>query len=175
MSCNFAWPSDPPKLQKLCCWFCRNQFWLSSGIVFTDNFQISGRGLNLDSNLNSAAWANDLCALIFESEIPKNKCSLNSWSVQGGCKNWRQSSNKLQEVWTSASSCPGHSSKDPCRCMSLEIFSYMAIFFFVFSKLQMNLLSYIWIQILWSQNKIHIHELTYEIRDVLQGEVTYMN
>ena len=46
--------------QKLCHWFCRQNILFSSGIAFGSNCQISSRGLNLDSNLNSASWPKKL-------------------------------------------------------------------------------------------------------------------
>ena len=46
--------------QKLSHWFCRQNILFSSGIAFGSNCQISSRGLNLDSNLNSASWPKKL-------------------------------------------------------------------------------------------------------------------
>ena len=43
----------PPELDH---WFCSQNFLLSSGIALGNNCQMTCRGLNLDSNLNSAAW-----------------------------------------------------------------------------------------------------------------------
>ena len=40
--------------QELGIWFCSQNLRLSSGIAFGSNCQMIGRGLNLDSNLNSA-------------------------------------------------------------------------------------------------------------------------
>ena len=42
--------------QELSHWFCSPSLWLSSGIAFRSDCQVTGRGQNLDSNLNSAAW-----------------------------------------------------------------------------------------------------------------------
>ena len=41
--------------QELGHWFC-SQKWLSSGIALKSDCQMTGRGSNLDSNLNSAPW-----------------------------------------------------------------------------------------------------------------------
>ena len=51
-------------------WFCRQNLQLSSGIAFGSDCQMIGRGSNLDSNLNSAAWPTG-CRGFTCSEIPK--------------------------------------------------------------------------------------------------------
>ena len=54
--------SNPPKLcwslapQELGHWFCSQNLRLSSRIAFGSDFQMTGKGSNLDSNLNSAAY-----------------------------------------------------------------------------------------------------------------------
>ena len=50
-SCARAWP------QELSHWFCSQNLWLSSGIAYRSDCQMTGRGLNLDSILNSASWS----------------------------------------------------------------------------------------------------------------------
>ena len=59
--CVCARPSDPPKLcrsaaQRAWPLILQSKLRLSSGIAFGSDCQMTRRGLNLDSNLNSAAW-----------------------------------------------------------------------------------------------------------------------
>ena len=51
-------------------WFCSQNLLLSSGIAFRSDCQMTGRGSNLDSNLNSAAWPTGCKGLIC-SKVPK--------------------------------------------------------------------------------------------------------
>ena len=61
----FTRSSDPPKLCRSAAprarqswhWFCSQNLRLSSGTEFGSNCQMSDRGSNLNSNLNSAAWS----------------------------------------------------------------------------------------------------------------------
>ena len=53
--------SNPPMLcrsaaPELCHWFCIQNVLLSFGKALGSNYQMTDRGFNLDSNLNSAAW-----------------------------------------------------------------------------------------------------------------------
>ena len=45
------------KSSQLCHWFCSQNLWLSPGKTFRSNCQMTCRCKNVDSNLNSAAWA----------------------------------------------------------------------------------------------------------------------
>ena len=59
--CVCARPSNRPSCagarpQELGRWFCPLNLRLSSGTAFGSDCQMTGRGSNLDSNLNSAAW-----------------------------------------------------------------------------------------------------------------------
>ena len=42
--------------KELSTWFCSQNLWFSSGIAYWSDCQMTGRGLNLDSNLNSTTW-----------------------------------------------------------------------------------------------------------------------
>ena len=42
--------------QKLCHWIFSQSLWLSSWIAFWSDCHMTGRGLNLDSNMNFASW-----------------------------------------------------------------------------------------------------------------------
>ena len=63
-SCSGAQP------QELVHWFSSQNLRLSSGIAFGSDFQMTGRGSNLDSNLNSAAWPTG-CKGFICSEVQK--------------------------------------------------------------------------------------------------------
>ena len=72
-----VWPAQGPKLcwsaaQELCHWFCSQNLMLqlSSGIAFVSDWQMTDRGLNLDSTLNSAAWPT-CCKGSICSEVPE--------------------------------------------------------------------------------------------------------
>ena len=52
-------------------WFCSRNFQLSSEITSGSDCKITSRGLNLDSNLNSAAWLTG-CKGFISSEVPKS-------------------------------------------------------------------------------------------------------
>ena len=60
--CVCAVPSDQPK--SLAIDFCSQNLLLSSGIAFRSDCQMTGRGSNLDSNLNSAFWPTSCMALM---------------------------------------------------------------------------------------------------------------
>ena len=70
-SCKFQWKSisnivtghmfvlavqTTCSVQELGHWFCIQNLWLSSGIAWRSDCQMTGRGWNLDSNLTYAAW-----------------------------------------------------------------------------------------------------------------------
>ena len=56
--------------QEICIWFCSQNLLLFSGTAFGDDCHMTGRGLNLDSNLNSATWPTGWKGFI-SSEVPK--------------------------------------------------------------------------------------------------------
>ena len=56
--------------QEFCNWLCCQNLWLSSGIAFGSDCQMTSRGLNLDSNLNSSAWPTG-CKGFICSETPE--------------------------------------------------------------------------------------------------------
>ena len=65
--------------QELGLWFCSQNLRLSSGIAFGSDCQMTSRGSNMDSNLNSVAWPMG-CRAFICPKVPKSTVwSLNSF------------------------------------------------------------------------------------------------
>ena len=97
--------------------FCSQNLQLSSGIAFGSDCQMASRGLNLDSNLKSAAWPKG-CKGFICSKVPKSTVwSLNSFKnakIEDSCESistlihqtalsaldsWLECSNIKASVW----------------------------------------------------------------------------